>query len=139
MGVHARYCRSHLPRPGTTVRWASFLHHWNRRRRAPMYKSAVSAIWIVLLTASLVSIACTRPAPDRTDTQTATPSTTEPAPNKTAADDTWITAKIQAQYFVDPAIKARNIDVTTTNSTVVLAGQVDSQAAKERAEEIARR
>jgi osmotically-inducible protein OsmY len=52
--------------------------------------------------------------------------------------DTWITTKIQSKYFVDRDLKARNINVTTRNGVVTLAGHVDNDAQKREAEAIAR-
>lgn len=57
--------------------------------------------------------------------------------NETLSDG-WITTKIQARYFLDRDVKARNIDVTTANGTVTLSGHVDSERARQRAVEIAR-
>jgi len=51
----------------------------------------------------------------------------------------WVTTKIQAQYFADADVKGRDIDVTTHDGEVTLNGNVDSEAARERAIEIARR
>lgn len=56
----------------------------------------------------------------------------------TRASNGWITTKIQARYFLDRDVKARNIDVTTANGTVTLSGHVDSERARQRAVEIAR-
>lgn len=52
--------------------------------------------------------------------------------------DPWITAKIQAKYFVDDDVKARNIDVTTQNGAVTLQGVVGSEAERRQAVAIAR-
>jgi osmotically-inducible protein OsmY len=52
--------------------------------------------------------------------------------------DPWITAKIQAKYFVDDDVKARNIDVTTQNGIVTLQGVVSSEAERRQAIAIAR-
>ena len=41
------------------------------------------------------------------------------------ARDGWITTKVQAQYFADADVKARQIDVTTDNGVVTLTGTVD--------------
>jgi osmotically-inducible protein OsmY len=54
-------------------------------------------------------------------------------------DAAWATTKIQAQYFADPDVKGRNIDVTTdSRGTVTLRGRVDSEAARKEALRIAR-
>jgi osmotically-inducible protein OsmY len=52
--------------------------------------------------------------------------------------DPWITAKIQARYFVDDDVKARNIDVDTQEGTVTLKGTVGSEAERRQAVTIAR-
>jgi len=54
-----------------------------------------------------------------------------------AVDDTWITTKIQSRYFMDDLVKGTRIDVTTENGVVTLAGQVQSDDAKQRAEALA--
>jgi osmotically-inducible protein OsmY len=51
----------------------------------------------------------------------------------------WITMKIQAQYFGDQAVKGRRIDVNTSQAgRVTLRGAVQTEAARQRAVEIAR-
>jgi osmotically-inducible protein OsmY len=52
--------------------------------------------------------------------------------------DSWITTKIEAQYFADADVKARRIDVTTRNGVVTLSGHVDNDQAREQAISIAR-
>jgi osmotically-inducible protein OsmY len=52
--------------------------------------------------------------------------------------DPWITAKIEARYFVDDEIKGRNIDVETQNGKVTLKGAVGSEAERRQAVTIAR-
>jgi len=56
----------------------------------------------------------------------------------TAVDDTWITTKIQSQYFVDDLVKGGDIDVTTKSGIVTLTGQVESDDARRRAEALAK-
>lgn len=56
----------------------------------------------------------------------------------TDLNNVWITTKIEAKYFADDAIKGRRIDVSTNNGVVTLAGQVRSEAEKDRAMSIAR-
>jgi osmotically-inducible protein OsmY len=53
-------------------------------------------------------------------------------------DSAWITTKIQAKYFADPAVNGRDINVTTTNGVVTLTGRVESQQEKQQAVAIAR-
>jgi hyperosmotically inducible protein len=88
--------------------------------------------------ALVATMACNR-ADTNEQTQRAT------AEVKTAAaragdklSDGWLTTRIQAQYFADDHIKARYIDVTTNDKVVTIKGFVDSQAARERALQIAR-
>ena len=52
--------------------------------------------------------------------------------------DEWITMKIQSKYFLEPAVKGRQIDVDTTKGVVMLKGRVASAAEKQQAEQIAR-
>jgi len=52
--------------------------------------------------------------------------------------DSWLTTKIQAQYFADDDIKARNINVSTRDAVVTLTGFVDNQAQRELAVQIAK-
>jgi hyperosmotically inducible protein len=52
--------------------------------------------------------------------------------------DSWLTTKIQAQYFADDDIKARHINVSTRDGVVTLTGFVDGPAQRELAVQIAR-
>jgi osmotically-inducible protein OsmY len=52
--------------------------------------------------------------------------------------DSWLTTKIQAQYFADEDIKARHINVSTRDGVVALTGYVDDDRAREQALQIAR-
>jgi|GEM_PF-1582011 len=63
--------------------------------------------------------------------------TTQVADNLDDAD-TWITTKVQAQFFTDDALKTGRVDVRTENGIVTLTGHVGSREARERAEQIAR-
>jgi hyperosmotically inducible periplasmic protein len=56
----------------------------------------------------------------------------------TYIDDKTISAKIKADLIGDPLTKAREIDVTTYKGIVELSGFVDTPAASQRAEQIAR-
>lgn len=60
------------------------------------------------------------------------------ADEKTPIADSWITAKSKIALFADSRIKGRQIDVETTNGQVMLRGKIDSDAAKQAAEEIAK-
>jgi osmotically-inducible protein OsmY len=52
--------------------------------------------------------------------------------------DAWLTAKVQAKYFIDEEVKARDIDVETRNGVVTLKGTVGSEAEHRQAIAIAR-
>lgn len=54
-----------------------------------------------------------------------------------AVDDAVLTTKVKAGLIGDSATKASQINVDTSNGTVVLSGFVDSDVAKDRAVEIA--
>lgn len=49
-----------------------------------------------------------------------------------------VTAKIQAKYFTDPDVKARDVNVSTTNGVVTLTGRVDTEVERQKAVDIAR-
>lgn len=52
--------------------------------------------------------------------------------------DSWLTTKIQAQYFADDDIKARHINVSTRDGVVTLTGYVEGQPQRELAVQIAK-
>jgi hyperosmotically inducible periplasmic protein len=52
--------------------------------------------------------------------------------------DSWLTTKIQAQYFADDDIKARHINVSTRDGVVTLTGFVDGEPQRDLAIQIAR-
>jgi hyperosmotically inducible protein len=56
-----------------------------------------------------------------------------------AQPDTVLTAKVKASMAVDTSVKASQIEVSTKNKVVTLTGNLDSQAEKDRALEIARK
>jgi hyperosmotically inducible periplasmic protein len=60
------------------------------------------------------------------------------ATEKTPITDTYLTSKAKIALFSDNRIKGRQIDVQTTNGQVMLRGTVDSDAAKQAAEGIAK-
>ena len=51
-------------------------------------------------------------------------------------NDSWLTAKTKIALAADGRVKGRQIDVETTKGQVMLRGKVDSDAAKQAAEEI---
>jgi len=83
-----------------------------------------------------------RPAHESFESAAATPM---PAPVATSgvatapgtSDSTTMTM-IQAKYFMDPAIKARNIDVQVANGVVTLKGSVGSETERQQALLLAR-
>ena len=58
------------------------------------------------------------------------------ADEKTPINDAWLTAKTKIALAADGRVKGRQIDVTTTKNVVMLRGKVDSDAAKQAAEDI---
>lgn len=76
--------------------------------------------------------ACGQPATDSRAPEPASPQTVNQAVN-----DGWITTKIQAQFFADPNVKARAINVDTSKGVVTLTGTVENAASRHRALEIA--
>ena len=58
------------------------------------------------------------------------------ADEKTPINDSWLTAKTKIALAADGRVKGRQIDVETTNNVVMLRGKVDSNAAKQAAEEV---
>ena len=67
---------------------------------------------------------------DRTAAERATRATDDP--------DEWITAKVQAKYFMDGDVKGRNINVDTQDGIVTLSGDVESEGERRQAVAIAR-
>src|ERR1043165_7685812 len=53
-------------------------------------------------------------------------------------DDSVISGKVKAALIADPTTKAHQIEVETFKGTVQLSGWVDTDAARERATEVAR-
>lgn len=58
------------------------------------------------------------------------------ADEKTAIADMWVTAKTKIALAADGRVKGRQIHVVTTKNVVMLRGKVDSDSAKQAAEEI---
>jgi len=53
-------------------------------------------------------------------------------------NDSWITAKTKIALFADSRVKGSDISVATTNGAVIIRGKVDTDAAKQAAEGIAK-
>jgi len=60
------------------------------------------------------------------------------ADEKTPINDTWLTAKTKIALFADARIKGSEITVETSQGSVTIRGKVDSDAAKQAAEGIAK-
>lgn len=60
------------------------------------------------------------------------------ADEKTPISDTWMTAKTKIALFADPRIKGSEINVETSQGSVMIRGKVDSDTAKQAAEGIAK-
>jgi len=57
----------------------------------------------------------------------------------TPMNDTWLTAKTKIALAADGRVKGRQIDVETTKGQVMLRGKVDTDSAKQAAEDITKR
>jgi osmotically-inducible protein OsmY len=57
---------------------------------------------------------------------------------RTTQPDGWVTTKIQAKYFMDGDVRARDINVDTNNGVVTLRGTVRSEAERRQAVALAR-
>jgi hyperosmotically inducible protein len=60
------------------------------------------------------------------------------ADEKTPINDSWLTSKTKIALFADARVKGSEINVETTQGSVVIRGKVDSDAAKQAAEGIAK-
>ncbi len=58
------------------------------------------------------------------------------ADERTPINDSWLTSKTKIALFADARVKGRQIDVETQQGRVIIRGKVDSDAAKDAAEEI---
>jgi len=81
------------------------------------------------------SMATTSPAPSSSTMGSTAPSTGEKA--ATAVDDSAITAKVKSALLAEPGLKSLSIDVKTNNATVTLSGNVDSDASRTKAKQVA--
>jgi hyperosmotically inducible protein len=61
------------------------------------------------------------------------------ADEKTPINDTYLTAKAKIALFADARIKGSDINVETSQGTVMIRGKVDSDAAKQAAEDVTKR
>ena len=60
------------------------------------------------------------------------------ADEKTPINDSWITAKTKIALFADSRVKGSEVNVETRQGAVMIRGKVDSDAAKQAAEGIAK-
>ena len=60
------------------------------------------------------------------------------ADEKTPINDSWLTSKIKIALFADARVKGSEINVETTQGTVMIRGKADTDAAKQAAEGIAK-
>jgi hyperosmotically inducible protein len=60
------------------------------------------------------------------------------ADEKTPINDSWLTSKTKIALFADARVKGSEINVETTQGLVMIRGKVDSDAAKQAAEGIAK-
>jgi hyperosmotically inducible protein len=60
------------------------------------------------------------------------------ADEKTPINDSWVTSKTKIALFADARVKGSEINVETTQGLVMIRGKVDSDAAKQAAEGIAK-
>jgi osmotically-inducible protein OsmY len=92
---------------------------------------------VVAMAGLLVSAACGRDD-RRVDPMTATSPDTPGYQTEEARSDAGITTAVQARYYSDPAVRGRDIDVTTSNAIVTLRGTVPDDQSRQQAENIAR-
>lgn len=77
-------------------------------------------------------------AADGAAKQAATGQTQADASSQQPVEDSWITTKVKADLLVDDQTKGLDINVSTTNGVVTLAGRLDSAAQVDKAVRIAR-
>lgn len=56
----------------------------------------------------------------------------------TGFSDAWVRTKIEARFFLDPDIKGRDIEVTSSDGVVTLSGEVETPAERRQAVALAR-
>lgn len=92
----------------------------------------------ILLVGTGVMTACNRADTDENARRAAAEMRDAAARAGDQLADSWLTTKIQAQYFADDDVKARFINVSTRDGVVTLKGRVDSDPAHEQAVQIAK-
>jgi hyperosmotically inducible protein len=94
------------------MQWRQLKQHIQKERMM-MTKTLRNSAWLILAMAVPI-LACSQP-------------------------DSVLTAKVKAAMAVDTGVKASQIEVSTKDKVVTLTGNIDSQAEKDRALEIARK
>lgn len=108
--------------------------------------NAKPTLVVAALAAALLATGCQQRSPSDTTGSRSVDQTTANAESKTsraaekvatAADDTAITAKVKAAILAEPGLKSLQINVDTKDATVTLSGNVESDAMRDRAKQIA--
>lgn len=108
--------------------------------------NAKSTLVVAVVAAALLGVGCQQRSPSDTTSSRSADQTTANVESKTsratdkvatAADDTAITAKVKAAILAEPGLKSLQISVDTKDATVTLSGNVDSDAMRDRAKQIA--
>lgn len=68
----------------------------------------------------------------------AAPAAAQPRSAAQEIRDAWITTKVRAEYFVDPALKAQDISVSSQHGLVTLLGNVPDRKTRDEAILVAR-
>jgi hyperosmotically inducible protein len=97
---------------------------------------ALGAALAVVLAAPSASAA--NDAADGAAKQTGAKQTAAAASSQQPVEDSWITTKVKADLLVDDQTKGLDINVSTTDGVVTLAGRLDSAAQVDKAVSIAR-
>ncbi|HEX7272720.1 MAG TPA: BON domain-containing protein [Casimicrobiaceae bacterium] len=108
--------------------------------------NAKPTLVVAVVAAALLGVGCQQRSPSDTTSSRSADQTTANVESKTsratdkvatAADDTAITAKVKAAILAEPGLKSLQISVDTKDATVTLSGNVDSDAMRDRAKQIA--
>jgi osmotically-inducible protein OsmY len=108
--------------------------------------NAKPTLVVAVVAAALLGAGCQQRSPSDTTSSRSVDQTTANVEAKTsraadkvatAADDTAITAKVKAAILAEPGLKSLQISVDTKDATVTLSGNVDSDAMRDRAKQIA--
>jgi hyperosmotically inducible protein len=92
----------------------------------------------ILILALCTAVACSREETNREAREAAAEFRTAAGEAGDRLADSWLTTKVQAQYFADEDIKSRYINVTTRDGVVTVDGYVESDDVRQEALQIAR-